>query len=294
MLFTLSEILTVAQKNKYAVVAPDFFSLAFAQMLLNCAEENRAPIILSYCDNKTNTFELNDEVKCIQLVRELSISAQIPVVFHLDHAPSIEVIHKYLDLGFNSVMIDASSHPMDENIEITQKVVELAKKYNASVEAELGHVGNGSDYLVKDPSEADLTNIDQVCEFTSQTNVDALAISIGTQHGFYRNTSGLHFNLLERIAQSTTVPLVLHGTSGTEHEQIKKAVSLGICKLNVFTDLFTMYEKTANAILPTNLEQVFNQKLACLNAVKDIYSSFLKTGGSLGKSSDFLCSDKSI
>ncbi len=287
MLYTLSEVLNTAQKNNYAVVAPDFFNLHFAQILLDCVEQKHAPMILSFCDSKFNTFELDDEVKCIRLARELSAAASTPVVLHLDHAPSIEVIHKYLDLGFTSVMIDASLRPFEENVKITQKVVELASTYQASVEAELGHVGNGSDYLIQDPSDEDLTNVVQVQDFVAQTKVDALAVSIGTQHGFYRTSSGLHFDLLERISTSTKVPLVLHGSSGTDYEQIKKAVSLGICKLNVFTDLFTVYQQAARKTTPANLEEVYKLNEACRTEVYKMFTAFLEISGSIGRASDF-------
>lgn len=286
MLLSLSEVLTVAQKNHYAVIAPDFFNLDFAQILLHCAEENQAPIILSFCDSKFNTFEFNDEVRCLTLARDLAAKSSIPVVYHLDHAPNIEIIHKYLDLGFTSVMIDASIQPFKENVAITQKVIKLARSYGASVEAELGHVGNGKDYLQQDPSDADLTNPADVQYFVDETGVDALAVSIGTQHGFYKNTSGLHFDLLERIAKITSVPLVLHGTSCTPFDQIRKAVSFGICKLNVFTDLFTVYEKTLHRVEPSNLEQVYQLKMLCREEVCSVYSQFLEVSGSIGKATN--------
>jgi ketose-bisphosphate aldolase len=292
MLYTLSEVLKTAQKNSYAVVAPDFFNLHFAQILLDCVEQKHAPMILSFCDSKYNTFELDDEVKCIHLVRELSVAASVPVVLHLDHAPSIEVIHKYLDLGFTSVMIDASLRPFEENVAITQKVMELARSYQASVEAELGHVGNGSDYLIHDPSDADLTNVEQVQDFVVKTKVDALAVSIGTQHGFYHASSELHFDLLERISTSTSVPLVLHGSSGTDYEQIKKAVSLGICKLNVFTDLFTVYQQATKKTRPVNLEEVYKLNETCRNEVYKMFNAFLEISGSIGRASDFATSLK--
>ncbi|NMB62635.1 MAG: class II fructose-bisphosphate aldolase [Chloroflexi bacterium] len=288
MLFTLSEILKQAQKKQYAVVAPDFFSLDFAQILLDCASEHHAPLILSYCHSEFNTFELDDIDQCIHIARELSDKQNVPVALHLDHALDINIVHKYLDLGFTSVMIDASMRSFDENVKITQKVVSLARTYHASVEAELGHVGNGSDYLVSDPSAEELTNPMQVKEFVNRTEVDALAVSIGTQHGFYRVADCLHLDLLEEIAHISNIPLVLHGTSGTDHDQIRQAVQRGICKLNVFTELFTAYQQASLPMPVNNLKDVNERNLTRRQAVFKKLNTYFELSSSLGKAKDLL------
>jgi len=287
MLLTLSDMLLMAQKNKYAVLAPDFFNLDFAQILLDSAQEKQAPLILSYCHTPYNTFELDDMDQCIRIVRGLCSEIAVPIVLHLDHAENIETIHKYLDLGFTSVMIDASTHPFEENIIVTQKVVELARIYKASVEAELGHVGNGSNYLVNDPASKKLTNLEQVQDFIQQTDVDALAISIGTQHGFYQETDGLHLDLLEKIANATTIPLVLHGTSGTDHTQLKKAVEKGIRKLNIFTELFAAYQQASSQFSLNNLEEVNKMNSSRRNAVLNKLAAFYELSDSIGRADDF-------
>jgi ketose-bisphosphate aldolase len=287
MLFTLSDVLKQAQKKRYAVVAPDFFNLEFAQILLDGACENQAPLILSYCHSEFNTFELDDIDQCIHIIRELSGNLAIPVVLHLDHARDIQTIHKYLDRGFTSVMIDASMRPFAENVKITQEVVELARIYHASVEAELGHVGNGSDYLINDPSAEELTDSIQVQDFIAQTDVDALAVSIGTQHGFYRVSDCLHLDLLENIANSTITPLVLHGTSGTDHVQLKQAVEKGICKLNVFTELFSAYQQASARTSIDNLEDVSKRNFIRRSAVFEKLFTYFELSNSQGKASNF-------
>ena len=287
MLLTLTDILSMAQRHSYAVLAPDFFNLDFAQVLLDSALEKQAPLILSYCHTSYNTFELDDMDQCIGIVRDLCSQYTLPIALHLDHAENIETIHKYLDLGFSSVMIDASTHPFEENIRITQQVVELARAYHASVEAELGHVGNGSDYLINDPTAQALTNLEQVQEFIQRTHVDALAISIGTQHGFYKGTDGLHLDLLERIANATSTPLVLHGTSGTDHVQLKKAVKKGIRKLNIFTELFAVYLQASDQVQPDNLEDIHRMNVARRNAIFSKLEIFYEISGSIGKAKDF-------
>ena len=289
MLLTLSDILSMAQKHSYAVLAPDFFNLDFAQIVLDSALEKQAPLILSYCHTPYNTFELDDMDQCIGIIRDLCSQYTLPIALHLDHAENIETIHKYLDLGFSSVMIDASTYPFEENIRITQQVVELARAYHASVEAELGHVGNGNDYLINDPNVQALTNLEQVQEFIQRTNVDALAISIGTQHGFYKGTEGLHLDLLEKIANATSTPLVLHGTSGTDHRQLEEAVKKGIRKLNIFTELFAAYQQSSSQITLSNLEDVTRMISTRHDAVFNKLTAFYKISGSIGRAKDFYC-----
>ena len=279
MLKTLTAILEAAQKDHYAVIAPDFFNLDFAQALLNCGEKNHAPLIISYYEGGQNPFELNSVEKSIGIVRELCDAASIPVALHLDHAFQIEVIQRYLDMGFTSVMMDASSKSFEENVALTLKTAALAKPYGASVEAELGHVGGGGEAsnvnVLTDPALAQT--------FVEQTGVDALAISIGTQHGFYDHSDGLHLDVLASIRERVSVPLVLHGASGTAHDQVQKAVEGGICKINLFSELFAAYMQAAAQDIPAREDQVvaYNERRRAALCAK--LTTFLKLSSSLGK-----------
>lgn len=284
MLKTLVEVLKVAQKNKYAVIAPDFFNLEFACDLMDCGEEYQAPLIMSYYEGGKNTFELHPLSKSMRIIREEFAASKIPIVLHLDHAFSLEIIHQYLDLGFTSVMMDASSQPFEKNVEVTCKTVELAKPYGASVEAELGHVGGGGDAS----NHNVLTDSEEAFQFVKQTGVDALAVSVGTQHGIYKQTDGgLNFDILQKISAKVQVPLVLHGGSGTNYAQLKKAVSLGICKLNVFTELFNVYQQASCARIPKDGDDFYTVKMDRRKALFDRLHTFLELSGSIGKADDF-------
>jgi fructose-bisphosphate aldolase class II len=169
------------------------------------------------------------------LVRAVADYHDIPVALNLDHATNLEQIRTALDSGFTSVMIDGSALPFAENAEITKATVEMARPKGISVEGELGFVG-GQDLLATVDAESVLTEPDEVERFVALTDVDALAISIGTSHGTYRSLPNLNIDKLKEIDQVSTVPLVLHGGSGTPNGQIQDAVKNGICKLNIYSD----------------------------------------------------------
>jgi len=164
---------------------------------------------------------------------------------HLDHGGSVELVNKCLDEGFDSVMIDASERPFDENVKTTKEVVKLAEKYHASVEAELGYVAK----LGQQQNTTVFTQPEEVKLFTELTGVNALAIAIGSAHGFYKSTPVLQINLLKSIREVTDVTLVLHGGSGIPDIQIKQAISAGISKINLATETKNIFMKTLQEIL---------------------------------------------
>ena len=147
------------------------------------------------------------------------------------------MVKQAIDAGFTSVMIDGSSLPFEENVEKTKEIVAYAHKRNVTVEAEIGHVGGGESYLDPEDDDTMLTTVDEAVKFAELTGVDSLAVSIGTAHGEYKGIPHLNFDRLSQIAERVEVPLVLHGGSGSGDENLTKAVQLGICKVNIFTDL---------------------------------------------------------
>jgi fructose-bisphosphate aldolase class II len=200
--------------------------------ILDRMEQIRSPVFLMLyvSDLEPKTWWYYPAV-----VRAVADRYTIPIVMHLDHASELDVIRAALDNGFTSVMFDGSSLPFDENVELTRKTVEMAQPYGASVEAELGRVGG---YGL---GETDVPNIltqpDEVVTFVERTGVDSLAISIGTAHGVYRQQPKLDIALLKELDAASTVPLVLHGGSGTPNNQLRAAFENGICKFNVYADL---------------------------------------------------------
>jgi fructose-bisphosphate aldolase class II len=169
------------------------------------------------------------------LIRAGAEHHRIPVALHLDHATELDQIKAAVDNGFTSVMIDGSRLPFDENAAITRAAVELAHPYGVSVEGELGHVG-GMDLEATQCADSVLTEASEVAEFIEQTGVDALAVSVGTSHGVYQSLPNLAIDRLKELNQASSVPLVLHGGSGTPDDQIQEAVRNGICKLNIYAD----------------------------------------------------------
>jgi fructose-bisphosphate aldolase class II len=223
MLVTMKEILDRAQKENYAVPAPNVMYELETRAVLELAEELNSPIILDVIP----TFD--------QVILELAKKSSIPVAVNLDHGDKYEDILKTMRKGVTSVMVDRSNLPYKENVAQVKEIVKIAHAMGISVEAELGHVGQGSQYQI-DGSTA-LTNPEEAENYVKETNVDALAIAIGTAHGPYSGVPVIHFDLLEKINSVVDIPLVLHGGSGTGLDNISKACKLGINKVNIHTDL---------------------------------------------------------
>ncbi|HSV86510.1 MAG TPA: C-GCAxxG-C-C family (seleno)protein [Levilinea sp.] len=241
MIVPLRTMLRAAKEGRYAVIAPDFPSLAIARLLIDAAEAARAPVLLSHAPSLKPGVDLRHYRAFIQAVRAEADSSTAAVGLHLDHAERIEDIAEALQLGFTSVMIDASQSSWEENVRRTRQVVELARVFDVAVEAEIGHVGSsGTANEAGQPGGASLlTDPAQAAEFAHLTGVDALAVSIGTIHGAYKGQPHLDFERLEVIRDCVEVPLVLHGGSGTGEDNLRRAVRLGICKINVWSDLMT-------------------------------------------------------
>jgi len=259
-LVNLESILGPARKNKYAVAAFDVSNNDMALAVIEVAEELKSPVILMGLKVDLEGDRLEYWTTSLKSMAE---KASVPVCLHLDHATDVDFIKKSIDNGFTSVMFDGSVLPLEENIRITKEVVEYAHKYNVSVEAELGHVGDGivgnSETGVKkeDKEEYDnpddfLTNPEEMEYFIKSTGVDALAVAIGTAHGVYVREPKLHLDRLDTLNKIATVPMVLHGGSGTPDDAIKKSIELGICKVNIFSEIISAFF--------TSLKEVLNSK----------------------------------
>lgn len=243
MLVNLSEILGPAEKKGGAVIAPDFISVRMLRHYLSVAEKYETPIIASYPPLFIDRFRHFD--RWVNKLRHLCHAARVPVCLHLDHGKDVKTCQKAISGGFTSVMIDASTFDLEENICMTQEVVEAAGKAGVSVEAEIGHVGANRDSAEGKAAASALTDPEQAGYFAEQTGVDALAVSIGTLHGTYRGAPHIDFQRLSDIRSRVSIPLVLHGGSGTGEENIRRSVEGGIRKINVFTDIIKPYVKAS-------------------------------------------------
>ncbi|MBX9976458.1 tagatose bisphosphate family class II aldolase [Cytobacillus firmus] len=228
------EMFQKALEEKYAIPAFNVHNLETFQVVVDTAAELNSPVILA---STPGTISYSGGDYLVSMGRAAAERYEIPIALHLDHFESIEEIKKYIDFGFKSVMIDASHHPFDENVKIVKQVVEYAHEHGVSVEAELGRLGGVEDDLVVDEKDAKFTNPEQAREFVDLTGIDSLAVAIGTAHGLYKGEPKIDFERLEDIHSVVNIPLVLHGASDIPDEMVKRTIELGICKVNIATDL---------------------------------------------------------
>ena len=233
MLSSMKYMLEKAMQNGYAVPHFNVWNVEMLQGVIAAAEEARSPVIISFgsgCLRNTNIDFFAPML--VSAAREATVS----VAVHWDHGKNYEIVEHAYNLGFNSLMIDASSNALEKNIELTKEVVDTYHPLGIPIEAELGHVGAVTDckellskYGYTDPGEAK--------EFVDRTDVDCLAIAIGNMHGRYFSRPHIAFRILEEVRNNISIPLVLHGGSGIENSDIRTAISLGIAKINVHTEL---------------------------------------------------------
>ena len=257
-LVKMKDLLERAAKNNIGCGAFSVGNMEMVKGAIRAAEELNTPIILQIAEVRLGHSPLHlMGPMMVQAAKE----AKVDVAVHLDHGLTIETVKKALDLGFTSVMLDASTLPFEENIANTKKVVELAAQYGATVEAELGLVGGSEDgscdhgIRCTDPDDAKI--------FTEQTGIDALAVAIGNSHGNYPVAPTLAFGVLEQIYNKVEIPLVLHGGSGITDKDFQKAISLGIRKVNIATASFNSLTKKVEAyIASTEKHNYFDLNVA--------------------------------
>jgi len=234
---TLNEILADCRSDEarpWAVPAFDVINMETVAAVVQGAAAEKAPVIVMVYPNHT---PLPQWPGLVALIRAEAERFGVPVCLHLDHAGELEQIRAAIDLGFSSVMIDASTRPLAENIALTRQAVEEAHARGVSVEAELGHVGSGDEVLSEAEAASRLTRVEEAAQFISETDVDALAVAVGTAHGLYRGEPDLDFERLRALSQVVPVPLVLHGGSDTPDEDVRRAIEEGISKVNIWTEV---------------------------------------------------------
>jgi len=232
----LKEHLLKAKENKYAVPAFNFDNLDMMKGIIQAAEEENSPVILMVRESAAKHIGIEIIFSMIKKTIEKS---KTQIILHWDHGFDIDLVKKAIDMGFSSVMLDSLSKSFAENINITKHIVEYAHAKDVEVEAEIGLVCEceNDDKTLKINV---LTNIDEAIVFDRLTNIDALAVSIGTKHGKCDNRN-LQFDLLKKISEKINTPLVLHGSSGIPDKDLQKTIDLGITKINIETDLRIAY-----------------------------------------------------
>lgn len=246
-LVSMTEMLNKALNEKYAVGQFNINNLEWTQAILSAAEEEKSPVILGVSEGAARYMGgFKTVVKMVEgLMEDMNIT--VPVAIHLDHGSSYEKCVEAIDAGFTSVMIDASHHPFEENVETTTKVVEYAHARNVSVEAELGTVGGQEDDVVADG--VIYADKDECVELVNRTGIDTLAPALGSVHGPYKGEPNLGFKEMEDICNATGLPLVLHGGTGIPTEQIKRSIGLGTAKINVNTENQIAFTRVVREVL---------------------------------------------
>lgn len=254
-LVTTKEMLLDAQKNGYAVGAFNVENMEMVMAVVSAAQELKSPVIMQTTPSTVKYADFDYFYANAKVAAE---KANVPVAIHLDHGSSFELAMKAYRTGYTSIMIDGSHGSFEENIALTKSVVEVCKSGNVPVEAELGKVGGKEDDL--DGGEGGYTDPLEAKEFVEKTNVDSLAVAIGTAHGVYKGEPKLDLDRLSQIKEVVDIPLVLHGTSGVPDEVVTECVNRGICKVNYATDLRIAFTKGVKKVLDENPDTIDPKK----------------------------------
>ncbi|MDI6904622.1 MAG: class II fructose-1,6-bisphosphate aldolase [Candidatus Bathyarchaeia archaeon] len=306
MLVTNRDLLFPAMREAYAVGAFNISNLESFLAVVEAAVEEKSPVIVAVTPSSVRYAGLAYIEKIVKTAAE---SAPVPMSLHLDHGKDIEIVSKSIDAGFTSIMIDGSHLKFEENVALTKRVVELAHIKGVSVEAELGRLAGIEESTVEE-KEAVLTDPNAAKEFVERTDADTLAVAIGTSHGAYKfkGEPKLDFERLKLIREKVDVPLVLHGASsvpawiiekavkygaelsgakGIPEEHIKEAISLGISKINIDTDLRLAFTATIREFLTNSPKEFDPRKIlgSAKEAMKEVVKGKMRLFGSSGKTS---------
>ncbi|HMQ54043.1 MAG TPA: ketose-bisphosphate aldolase [Anaerolineae bacterium] len=269
MLMNMKDLLAVAHTNHFAVPAFNISSNMLLTGVMEASEEKNSPVILAIHPDELSFVRPS----FIKAALEEAIKSPIPVCIHLDHGSSLGQIMQAIQCGFTSVMIDASTLPLEQNIAVSRKAVELAHAVNVSVEGELGTIGTTGPEAEAGAEEIIYVNPDDVVAFVEGTGVDTLAVAIGTAHGIYPKDKKpeLKLDLLKEITARVDIPLVLHGGSANPDDEIALAVKLGINKINISSDIKdAFYQKCREVLTNPTLREPNSIYPPCIEAMKKV------------------------
>lgn len=295
MLVNMNEVLRPAKQNKYAVGLFNAVNLELARGIIAAAESTRSPVIMGTAEVLLPYGPL-EEVSYYLI--PMAKKASVPVVVHLDHGLSYDTCVKALKLGFSSVMYDCSTDSYEENVRKVKEMADIAHSYGATIEGELGHVGDnegsaeGSSHLA-DPSQF-FTDPKLAKDFVDRTGVDALAIAVGNAHGAYKLPPKLDFERIRTIAKTVDVPLVLHGGSGLTDNDFKQAIQDGISKVNIFTDINIAAVKAEFSKFTSMDKGIIDLIPAAVEAIKQETKKKMELFGSTGKVGDAVATPDDI
>lgn len=282
MLVTGKEILNDAHGKGYAVGAFNVNNMEQVHAIIEAAEETKSPVIIQASQGGLKYAGVE---YIAAMAKVAAKNSSVPVAIHLDHGTDFKQIMLCLRNGFTSVMIDASHYELDENIRKTKQIVDMAHAVGVTVEAEIGKIGGVEDDIAVDEKEATYTDPAEAEKLVKETGVDYLAIAVGTAHGPYKGEPKLDFDRIKVIKERLNMPLVLHGSSGVSEESIKKAVSLGINKINIDTDIRMAFHKAVKEFIKENPDVYDPRKIVgpAKKAMKEVITEKMKMFGSEGK-----------
>lgn len=286
-LVTSKELLLDAQRNNYAVGAFNANNMEIVQAIIETANEESSPVIVQASQGAIKYAELN---MIVSMVKTMAESVTIPVVLHLDHGTDFFQNILCLRAGFTSLMFDGSKLPFYENVEMTKKVVEMAHACNIPVEAEIGQIGkmDSSDEpgVALERIKEYMADPEQAAKFVKQTGIDSLAAAVGTIHGCKDTIAKLDLARIEKIKSLTGIPLVLHGASGVDDDELKKGISSGICKVNIDTRIRVAFTTAIKEYMLQNPGEVDPRKPLgyAKEAAKQVIKGRIRVLGSKNKS----------
>jgi fructose-bisphosphate aldolase class II len=285
-LVTTKEMLKKAQKGRYAVGAFNANNMEFIQAIIETAEEENAPAILQASQGAIDYAGLDNIVAMVKVLAE---KVTVPIALHLDHGTDYYQNIKCLRAGFTSLMFDGSKLPFEENVKITKKVVEMAHVCDIPVEAELGQIGKMGDSdepgVALEKVKETMADPYEAAKFVELTKIDFLAAAVGTIHGCRTPFAKLDIPRIEKIRELTDVPLVLHGASGVNDEEVRKGISAGICKINIDTRIRMIFTEKIREIIKMNPQEIDPRKLLgpAREVAKEVIRERMRVFGCSGK-----------
>lgn len=276
------EILQAARKGGYAVGAFNVNNMEIIQAIVEAAEEEKSPVMLQASQGAIKYAGLEYIVALVKVAAE---KASVPVALNLDHGTSFEQAMKCIRGGFTAVMLDGSHYPFDENVAIVKRVVDVAHSVGISVEGELGRIGGTEDDISVSAEDAYMTSPEEAKRFAESTEVDALAVAIGTAHGLYHGVPKLDFDRLQQIRDVVDCAIVLHGASGVPDKAIKKAISIGVQKINIDTEIRQAFTKGVKKVIAEQPNEFDPRKLLgpSKEAMKEVVKAKMRLFGSSQK-----------
>lgn len=275
-------LLREAREGGYAVGAFNCNNMEIVQAIVAAAEKENAPVIMQASQGAIKYAGLD---YITAMARLAAGKTKVPVALHLDHGTSFDQCMQCIQAGFSSVMIDGSKLPLRDNIALTRRVIDVARACGVSVEAELGKIGGTEDDITVSEREALFTDPEEAAVFVRETGVVSLAVAIGTAHGQYKGVPELDFPRLEKIISLVKIPIVLHGSSGVPDDAVRRAISLGVCKVNIDTNIREAFVDGARKVLEDNPREIDPRKMLgpARDAAVEVIRDKIRVFGSSGK-----------